>query len=106
MDADNVLSSHARGAYDELAEAVILTADTGKAMHVTGIDTDTLVKRCLPAVRRLVASRLDRRVIVGIAKGAGGEDLEGLAICLGSKIDHNSKVGRPKGSTNKAAVKK
>jgi hypothetical protein len=29
-----------------------------------------------------------------------------VAICLGGAIDHDSNVGRPKGSTNKTAAKK
>ncbi len=105
IEASQVLPNRERGAYDELAEAVIGTDGTGKAIHVTGVDEATLTKRCLPAVRRMVAAKLDRRVTVGIAKDADGNDLEGVAICLGGSIDHDSNVGRPKGSTNKTTDK-
>jgi len=105
IEAAQVLPNRERGAYDELAEAVIATAGTGKAIHVTGIDESTLTKRCLPAVRRMVGAKLDRRVTVGIAKDADGNDLDGVAICLGGAIDHDSNVGRPKGSTNKTDAK-
>jgi hypothetical protein len=101
IEAVSVLPTNSRGNYDELAFAIIGTDGTGNAIHVTGVGDEELTKRLIPAVRRIVANKLDKRLIVGVAKNDDGTDKEGVAFCLGGNIAHDSGKGRPKGSVNK-----
>jgi hypothetical protein len=105
--ATTLVPHKARGVYDEIGEAVIELADTDECIAVDGYSDEVFRSKVIPAVRRMVSQKLDRKLIVGIQHDAGDEPIEGVVLfSVGGAITHDGGPN-PTGTTaQKAAAAK
>lgn len=74
------------GEYEEVIEAVVGAIDTDKGIVITEVEQEELDKRLIPNVRRAIARRLNRRLVVAVADG-----VDGVVFYVGAPI-----VSKPK----------
>lgn len=67
-----VAKERTRGAYNEVLDQVLALADTKEGVVVSDIEESELTKQLIPAVRRAVGAKLNRKLIVGTVEGVNG----------------------------------